>query len=264
MGDAKGAKCTIYEALLTAKKAMVAPKKNSTNPHFKSKYADLSAVMEAAIPALHDAGIVVVERLVNIGSNPEHGKDRTYLETSLVLADDPKQTITASWPIDPDQQKGRNASQAFASSLTYGRRYLLQTMCGLAAEDDDGNAASKPRSRKPSKPKPEPVTTPSEARREVNTQLWKKLWAAAMKVMTPEQMWEAVWTRRPKLKIDGKVNQTQAMIVVGQLTELDFKNLWDGVEAMAEAKKRDEATYDPDTGEALPPREPGGDDREGE
>jgi hypothetical protein len=139
---------TIYAALLEAKKQMINPKKKSTNEYFRSKYADLSTVMEAAIPALHDAGIVVQER---VGLRDEGGGP--VLEMSFVLVGNPEEKIGSFWPLIPEKK----TPQGYGSALTYGRRYLLQTMCGLSAEDDDGNAASQ---QPQNQPKPEPRVEP--------------------------------------------------------------------------------------------------------
>jgi hypothetical protein len=114
----------------------------------------------------------VEEKIILQGEQP-------LLQVTFVLAANPVNArvtsgmpetyniIQSTWPLIPDKK----TPQGYGSALTYGRRYLLQTMCGLSAEDDDGNAASEreqpapPASNHPNAPpqaKPEPTVDRSE------------------------------------------------------------------------------------------------------
>lgn len=100
------------------------------NPHFKAKYASLSAVLKATLPALNRHGIALTSRTKIEG-------ERIVVKTCLVFRGLP--FVCATWPVGavgtPPQQLG--------SALTYARRYSIQSVLGVAAEDDDdGNAAS--------------------------------------------------------------------------------------------------------------------------
>lgn len=121
---------TIFTALLQAQKAFKPALKQSTNPHFRSKYADLSAVVEAVIDGLNDNGIYLLQRTLESESGVavetvfihESGEQ---LSAGILRVPAPKQ--------DP---------QGYGSALTYARRYSLMAACGIAPEDDDANAAS--------------------------------------------------------------------------------------------------------------------------
>jgi len=104
--------------------------KDATNPHFRSKYADLSAVWEAvrAPMAKHGFGII---------QSPQYEGDNIYLETTLLH--DSGEFLTSKYPLKPSKPD----PQGYGSALTYARRYSIAAMLGVVAdEDDDGNAAS--------------------------------------------------------------------------------------------------------------------------
>ena len=118
-------------SLVKAQRAFAPAFKTSTNPHFKSRYADLAACVEAVIDALNANGIALVQRQhpcdggVSIETVFLHESGETYSAGIL--------TVPAA-KADP---------QGYGSALTYARRYSLMAACGIAPEDDDGNAATK-------------------------------------------------------------------------------------------------------------------------
>jgi hypothetical protein len=117
-------------ALAAALPELDSAKKRANNPHFKSKYADLGAVIEAIEPiATHGIWYRQVLHESDLGVKIE------TLYTGFGA------TISAGVLFMPADK--RNA-QGFGSALTYARRYALQSAFGLATEDDDGNAASEP------------------------------------------------------------------------------------------------------------------------
>lgn len=120
----------IAGALLKAQIAIKAALKDSTNPHFKSKYADLSSVIDAVKGPLNANGIVFTQGV----SAAENG---VAVETMLIHTSGEWMSETLPIPVS------RVDAQGVGSAITYGRRYGLQSMCGVPAEDDDGNAASK-------------------------------------------------------------------------------------------------------------------------
>ena len=102
---------------------------NRTNPHFKSKYADLAAVRDAVTVPLAKQGIVLVETV---------GKDDNQLVLFTRLIHTSGQWIESAYPIINDTAK----PQAMGSALSYARRYSRSAITGIASEeDDDGNAA---------------------------------------------------------------------------------------------------------------------------
>jgi hypothetical protein len=118
--------------------------KTNTNPHFKSKYAGLDACVEAVIDALHKHGIGLMQRTLPCESG-------VTVETVFIHSGG---ETMSSGPLHVPASKAD--PQGYGSALTYARRYSLMAACGIAPEDDDGNAAaSKPVTyAKPSKPAP--------------------------------------------------------------------------------------------------------------
>jgi hypothetical protein len=121
----------IATALVKAQKAFGPALKSSTNPHFKSKYADLAACVEAVIEGLNGAGIALVQRtsLDDSGVTVE----TVFVHESGEMLECGKLHVPAA----------KHDPQGYGSALTYARRYSLMAACGIAPEDDDGNAGSK-------------------------------------------------------------------------------------------------------------------------
>lgn len=121
----------IAPALVKAKRAFAPALKTSTNPAFRSRYADLAACLEAVNDALLENGIVVYQETFESG-------DGVTVET--VFMHESGQVLRCGKLHVP---AARRDPQGFGSALTYARRYSLMAACGIAAEDDDGNAATK-------------------------------------------------------------------------------------------------------------------------
>jgi len=120
----------IASALAKAQTSIKAAIKDANNPFFKSKYADLASVIEAVRIPLNAQGISFLQPV----SSAEHG---VSVETVLVHESGEWLSETLVMPVSKDDAQG------VGSAITYGRRYGLQSMCGVPSEDDDGNAASK-------------------------------------------------------------------------------------------------------------------------
>jgi len=121
----------LSEALAKAQGEMGHAHKAADNPFFKSKYADLPAVIDAARPHLSNHGLSVVQ-VTDITP------DGITLVTQLSHSSG--EWIRGTYPVRPVKQD----PQGFGSALTYARRYAYQSMVGIATstDDDDGNAAS--------------------------------------------------------------------------------------------------------------------------
>ena len=121
----------IAQALVKAQKGFSPALKTSTNPHFKSRYADLSACVEAVLDSLNEAGIALVQRT----HESETGVivETVFVHESGEIFEAGKLHVPAS----------KQDPQGYGSALTYARRYSLMAACGIAPEDDDGNAASR-------------------------------------------------------------------------------------------------------------------------
>lgn len=127
---------TLAMALHKAQGKIKAALKDSTNPHFRSKYADLSSVVEAVKAPLHSEGIVFLQGI-------EDAENGVAVETMLLHVSG--EWISSTLKIPASKQD----AQGYGSAITYGRRYGLQSMCGVPAEDDDGNAATATAPTKP-------------------------------------------------------------------------------------------------------------------
>jgi len=125
----------IATALVKAQKQFQPALKTSTNPHFRSRYADLSACVEAVIDALNANGIYLLQKNYDCA-------DGVMVET--VFVHESGEMLECGIVHFPAVKKD---PQGYASALTYARRYSLMASCGIAPEDDDGNAASKPVNR---------------------------------------------------------------------------------------------------------------------
>lgn len=121
----------IAPALLTAQRAITFAVKDSTNPHFKSKYADLSSVIDAVKPALNEAGIIFLQMPA------PSDRDSIALTTRLIHESGEWIESTATCPLQ------KHDPQGYGSACTYLKRYSLASAVGLYQDDDDGNAASK-------------------------------------------------------------------------------------------------------------------------
>ena len=108
-------------------------KKDSANPFFKSKYADLESVWDACRSLLAENGLAVMQF-------PGEFVDGTMsLNTVLTHSSGEFMSYQMSVPVTkPD-------AQGAGSALTYMRRYALAAVVGVVQADDDGNAASSPK-----------------------------------------------------------------------------------------------------------------------
>lgn len=122
----------IAPALVLAQNNIKYAIENSVNPHLKNRYADLSSVIDAVKPALNHVQIVFVQ----MPEESESGIVR--LTTRLIHASGEWIETTSSCPMP------KNDPQGYGSALTYLRRYSLSAICGLYADDDDGEMASRP------------------------------------------------------------------------------------------------------------------------
>jgi hypothetical protein len=126
-------KKTIYQALVSAQKNFESAAKTSNNPHFRSKYAALDACVDAVKEALNEEGIFLHQKT--------HLSDDGVIVETIFVHESGDQLSGGLLHVPASKQD----AQGYGSALTYARRYSLLAACGIAPEDDDGNAASKPR-----------------------------------------------------------------------------------------------------------------------
>ena len=115
-------------ALSKAQASITGALKDSANPFFKSKYADLASCWDACRKPLTDNGLAVIQTI-------EAGEGRAVLVTTLCHASG--EWIKSYCPILTKD----DSPQALGSAITYARRYALAAMVGLAQIDDDAEAA---------------------------------------------------------------------------------------------------------------------------
>lgn len=120
----------IYASFIAAKKAFAPVIKDKVNPHFKSKYAPLATCLEAVEPALLENGIALIQETSEDLSGVTI--ETVFIHTSGESMRGGKFHVPAS----------KQDPQGYGSALTYARRFSLCAACGIAPEDDDGNAAS--------------------------------------------------------------------------------------------------------------------------
>lgn len=102
--------------------------KSSTNPHFKSKYADLAEILNTVRPVFSANGIAIVQ-------TPTFESGVASVETMLCHESGEFISSVCSSPVS------KQDAQGIGSAITYLRRYSLAAMCGIAQEDDDGQHA---------------------------------------------------------------------------------------------------------------------------
>lgn len=118
---------SIYKKLFEAKKEIGKITKDSKNPFFKSNYLSLNGLLDAVEEVLAKQELILLQPIVDGKvitriTDTEDNKELVYSEIELPSIQDP---------------------QKLGSAITYYRRYTLQSLLGLQAEDDDGNSATK-------------------------------------------------------------------------------------------------------------------------
>lgn len=121
-------------ALNKAQNQMGGAVKDAKNPFFKSKYADLSAVVKAVKEPFAENGLSYSQFPINDG-------DKVGVDTILMHSSG--QWVSQSFTVKLTKQDAQGAG----SAITYCRRYALQAIAGIPSEDDDGQAASAPQSK---------------------------------------------------------------------------------------------------------------------
>lgn len=145
----ENANAALFAAIAQAQGEVENATKSATNPHFKSRYADLAEVLNTVRPTFARHGLAIVQsvsteqQLVTVATTIAH-KEGGFVTSSL----------SCPAPTDKVQDLG--------SIVTYLRRYSLSAMAGISQEDDDGNAASQRPAkalRGPQKPSPTQALT---------------------------------------------------------------------------------------------------------
>lgn len=166
--------------------------KDSTNPHFKSKYADLTSVWEACRDALTKNGL-------SVSQVTDFEGEATFIRTILLHSSG--EMLEGKYPLRPVQ----NTPQGMGSAISYARRYALAAMVGVVADDDDGNAASGAHDDRPAlravEPPPSTMTgRKNETDGKARAEAYVREQSAHLRVMkTPAALNEWIETQRETL-----------------------------------------------------------------
>ena len=124
----------LFTALAKAQSEVENAVKGSTNPHFKSKYADLAEVLNTVRPVFAANGLSIIQI-------PSF--DGAMASVTTCLAHSKGGTITGVSSCVP----AKTDAQGIGAATTYLRRYSLASVCGVAQEDDDGQSAAHTKTR---------------------------------------------------------------------------------------------------------------------
>ena len=132
---------TIYQKLLDCKKEFTAISKDQKNPHFNSAYYDINSLHKMVDPILHESGLIVMNPITE-------GRI-----TTEIVDVETGEKISSSLDLNNNTNP-----QKIGGEITYFRRYILSSLLGLQAEDDDGNKASAPKKQAPQAPTKKKLT----------------------------------------------------------------------------------------------------------
>jgi len=118
----------ISAAIAKAQAEVENASKNSANPHFKSRYADLAELLNTVRPVFAAHSLAIIQA-------PSFDAGVASVETMISHSSGEWISSVCSSPV------GKQDAQGVGSAITYLRRYSLAAMCGIAQEDDDGNSA---------------------------------------------------------------------------------------------------------------------------
>lgn len=156
---------SIFSSLLKAQEGFTAIIKKSTNPAFKSKYANLEAVLDAITPALNSNGLFLTQETKRVDN---------MIEVKTIVFNATGERFEGGVTCLPII---KNDAQGVGGAITYARRYSLKTMFALAEEDDDGNSASQKPNNTP-QPQQNHQKLPQKDKYEINPsakEKWREL-----------------------------------------------------------------------------------------
>lgn len=198
----------IYTALVKAQGMIKNAVKDSTNPHYKSKYADLESVWDAIREALQKNNLAVLQ-LTDIDASGAPVLVTRVIHTS-------GEHIEGRYPLvckDPTD------AQKLGSSTSYARRYSLSAMLGVIQSDDDGNAAAG-HTASPSVAKPSPAPTTAKPQGNAMVDLF-----AAHRLEYPKAVEDLVgkavkdWSENDKTTAREAIKKLQAGTPWSQITK---------------------------------------------
>jgi hypothetical protein len=204
-------------ALSKAQGQMNGATKDSKNPFFKSKYADLHSCIEAAKKPLSDNELAVIQTTENTTENK--------IKIKTLLGHSSGQWIEGELIMTPkkDDDQGRG------SSITYGRRYAFAAIVGLAQKDDDGNGSVQHGDEPPAQPKPK--KTPPKSKNKVSAD-WETIFdKASLKTIAEIKEWRvkngkeiiATLNETEQQKFKGYLSDCEELILEDSAPEIECK-----------------------------------------
>ncbi len=167
--------------------------KDSTNPFYKSRYADLSAIIEATQEGLSKNGLAIIQT-TDINA---YESGANVLETTLCHISG--EWITGRYVLTPNKP---NDPQAMGSALSYARRYNISAILNLATTDDDGEKAM---ARTEQTTSEQMLTRLGEIKNIFELKNWWTKHEAEIKSLPAELKAQVVKTKEKiKLKLEGK------------------------------------------------------------
>lgn len=174
-------------SLAKAQAVMENASKDTANPFFKSKYANLESVVGVIRPAIEKFGLSFVQIC--------HDWD-VGAKVETIILHESGEWLSCGIMSAPATKAD---AQGFGSALTYARRYSLSAAFGVATEDDDGNAASKNKPKEVFKSEPKSEWDKLDAK----TQEWMTNEAMAITVMTADGDIEGAYHHLEALDLDA-------------------------------------------------------------
>lgn len=180
----------LFAALAKAQAEVENATKGSTNPHFKSKYADLAEVLNTVRPTFAKHGLSILQST---------GFEGSLVSVTTVIAHETGGFISSEASCVP----AKSDAQGIGAATTYLRRYGLAAMTGVAQEDDDGQSAAHNR-------EPEPVSERKSSRQSKADGDWQALEAEVEACQTLEELnllvaskqWQDTVKRMPRAWIE--------------------------------------------------------------
>lgn len=216
---------TLASAMAAAFAEIKSTTKSANNPHFKSKYADLTAVIEAIKPAL-------IKHSLFFTQHPMPTENGITVETHLHHAGGEHMTLGSLFV-----PANKNDAQGFGSALTYARRYALVTAFGVPVEDDDGNAAARGQSQTGAVSPDQPAEMPdaewanlvqlTEAAKANTTAMLKHYGVKNLRHLNQEQYGHAIGKLKDKIAemARAETNAKAQAEAGGEFAELDADSI---------------------------------------
>lgn len=145
--DGSGETRSLYQRLSTAQEKIGVLSKDKNNPFYNHKYTDINSIIEMLKPIMQEEGLLLLQPLTNVDGRPA-------ITTRIQHEDEVFETTITLPDLDNPQK--------FGSAVTYYRRYMVQSLLFIQAEDDDGNSAIPAAKKTPAKESAPAASTQQE------------------------------------------------------------------------------------------------------